>query len=800
MRAFAPVLCLLLGCLASPTPAPRDDCGSACVGVLYETWFDQLCAGGDSSRCPPVYPSANPPMTYRCWGTPALGQYASSNMTVAAIHAQQIAAAGIDFIIVDYSNSNILNPELDGPLLALLQLYTTRRAAKQPTPRVTFLIPPEEAQLSKLWSTYYSASASAVDPDVFFHYDDGRPLLMTDGDCTAPSCAHFNVRPTAALRNPTTMWSFMDLYPQPAVLYEGKPEQMAVSAAQQETYMSIAATAHGRSYNHRTRANDGYPGQNFDDQWARAREQQVRVVVTKSWNEWCSIRTAANASAVPDGHYTDEYSPAFSNDIEPQAGGLGDSYLVNMTAHIALFKEQAKGRWIDDAAVAAVAAVAAAATGGSPAAAAATGGSPAALHSPPTPPPPIPDPGTVMTKIEIPGAAAAGALYPDGSPAFYTMNYRANATGWVVHMSGGGWNFLKNELLLNGEDKDGDLADRGTFHSDGIADDDHAVGSKSAGCYGICDGIMSNLPEANPDFHGYNKVFIPIGDRTSFTADRWEGKPLFRGKRILDAALGDMLTRYNMSRATDIILTGGSSGGLAVYLNCDRVGEMIAAAAATTTTTTTTTATAPRYACLADAGFFLDHNNTAGGPTTSPQFRESFYAWNSTAAINQDCIKHYTALGEPWRCVFAQNVLPFIKSRLFVMQNLFDSWQMANILGIRCTTYNKDLSACGASDMAAIESYGQTMRGLLAAAPAGYGIFAPSCIAHCQSVENEHPAALWHWPGRWGIDIGATAATATAYPRETFGAWYFQRNTGPAQVQQACDWGPHCNPLCPLFT
>eukprot|EP00947_MAST-08B_sp_MAST-8B-sp1_P005992 g5992.t1 len=197
-----------------------------------------------------------------------------------------------------------------------------------------------------------------------------------------------------------------------------------------------------------------------------------------------------------------------------------------------------------------------------------------------------------------------------------------------------------------------------------------------------------------------------------------------------------------MSRATDIILTGGSSGGLAVYLNCDRVGEMIAAAAAaaatTTTTTTTTTATAPRYACLADAGFFLDHNNTAGGPTTSPQFRESFYAWNSTAAINQDCIKHYTALGEPWRCVFAQNVLPFIKSRLFMMQNLFDSWQMANILGIRCTTYNKDLSACGASDMAAIESYGQTMRGLLAAAPAGYGIFAPSCIAHCQSLDGSH--------------------------------------------------------------
>merc|ERR1712096_226914 len=131
--------------------APRDDCGSACVGILYETWFDQLCGGG---ICPPVYPNSNPVMTYRCWGEPAVSQYMSRNYTVADIHAEQISQAGIDFIVIDYSNSNIENPQLNGPLEGFLQLYSKRISQGKPIPRITFLIPPTEQQLSKLWNYY----------------------------------------------------------------------------------------------------------------------------------------------------------------------------------------------------------------------------------------------------------------------------------------------------------------------------------------------------------------------------------------------------------------------------------------------------------------------------------------------------------------------------------------------------------------------------------------------------------------------------------------------------------------------
>ena len=39
---------------------------------------------------------------------------------------------------------------------------------------------------------------------------------------------------------------------------------------------------------------------------------------------------------------------------------------------------------------------------------------------------------------EVPGALALGAVLPDGKPFSYTLNYRPAATGWIIHMSGGG--------------------------------------------------------------------------------------------------------------------------------------------------------------------------------------------------------------------------------------------------------------------------------------------------------------------------------------------------------------------------
>jgi hypothetical protein len=314
---------------------------------------------------------------------------------------------------------------------------------------------------------------------------------------------------------------------------------------------------------------------------------------------------------------------------------------------------------------------------------------------------------------------------------------------------------------------------------------------------------MSGDPAQNPLFHSYNKVFIPINDGTSFTGDlnkpipasvppvypnKW---PIYiRGGRIVTAVTSFLMKDRGMAGATDVIITGGSSGGMATYLNCDRIADHIRE-----------TNPKIRVTCLADAGLFLDHPGMSGEPTLAPEFIESFYAWNSSSMTNQRCIAHYTPLGTPHKCIFPQYVLPFIQTPLFIAQNLYDSYQLGHILAIGgCSTYGKDLSACSPTTVQAIQAYGATMRsvihGGLSAAGVNRGSFAPSCIAHCQTVANEHPAALWNWPSRWTID---QSAGDQATPVRAFGAWYTKGAGAPgSNVTQECDFG--CNAKCPLFT
>lgn len=292
----------------------------------------------------------------------------------------------------------------------------------------------------------------------------------------------------------------------------------------------------------------------------------------------------------------------------------------------------------------------------------------------------------------------------------------------------------------------------------------------------------------NPLFHTWNKVWIPITG-TSFTGDVTSGPPYIRGKRVQMAVIEDLLDSYGMKSATNIILTGGSSGGLATYLTCDRVGAQVKAANPTA-----------RYTCLPDAGHFLEHDDMHGGNSTSASFKRSYYGWNSTGGTNQACVADKKASGEDWKCIFAEHVTPYIKSEMFVMQNLYDSWQVNNILKIGCSGYNQPMTGCNPAQMAALEKYGSDMRTALGPVTSNpdIGTFAPSCIAHCQSVANEHAIALWYWPDRWSI---VDERNNSHYPMTTFNAWYSGSAGDATKLVQQCAWSPEtCNKLCPDWT
>ena len=127
---------------------------------------------------------------------------------------------------------------------------------------------------------------------------------------------------------------------------------------------------------------------------------------------------------------------------------------------------------------------------------------PRAPPAPPAPPPGPPDPETAMPHYIVPGAAAIGAVDPSGNPANYFLNY-TGSSGWVIHLSGGGWRFLSNDVGTGAESLGTEpppLASDGTVPP-GAAPDGH--------CYGKCDGILSDDPGLNPLFHSWNKVSVP---------------------------------------------------------------------------------------------------------------------------------------------------------------------------------------------------------------------------------------------------------------------------------------------------
>ncbi|CAH1242109.1 NOTUM [Branchiostoma lanceolatum] len=80
-------------------------------------------------------------------------------------------------------------------------------------------------------------------------------------------------------------------------------------------------------------------------------------------------------------------------------------------------------------------------------------------------------------------------------------------------------------------------------------------------------GFLSNNPDSNPEFYNWNTVFVHYCDGSSFTGNRpepvtYRGKTLyFRGSRILDAILNDLLENRGLRNAERVILAGNSGTG-----------------------------------------------------------------------------------------------------------------------------------------------------------------------------------------------------------------------------------------------
>ena len=172
-------------------------------------------------------------------------------------------------------------------------------------------------------------------------------------------------------------------------------------------------------------------------------------------------------------------------------------------------------------------------------------------NRPAVPPQGLPSEGG-FTLFEIHDAQARGAVCNSGEPARYHVRPGTGARSdhWLLFFKGGGacWT-------------DDDCDERWRTQ--------HQL-MRTAGTPQLrTDGLFSNDPTKNPDFHDWNVVFV-----WSCSSDQWMGDRAasdatggfhFRGARIVDTLIDDLLHRpvtgMSSPRGAAVLMVGGASAG-----------------------------------------------------------------------------------------------------------------------------------------------------------------------------------------------------------------------------------------------
>ena len=361
-----------------------------------------------------------------------------------------------------------------------------------------------------------------------------------------------------------------------------------------------------------------------------------------------------------------------------------------------------------------------------------------------------------------------GAVCLDGSaPGYYIeRGSGAGVDKWMIHIQGGGWCTSLEACAGRAKTALGSSASFATDR-DGIL----------AGYDGGAHGLFSNDSDVNPDFYNWNKVYARYCDGASFAGDVelpvqvGSQTIYFRGRRVLDAVLDDLLDNQGLSRATDFLVNGCSAGGLSVWTHIDYISGRMPNRA--------------RVLGIPECGFFMDLKTAKGEPKWTPMYKFVAEMQNVTSPsgnLNQGCLAAYPG-ALAWKCFMAQYAAPFVQTPFFAVNSVYDAWQASNILAVEGDCIH-DPSKCDTSDLAAMEELRTTIVGNLTAAVKDKddsGFFTYNCATHCGEFAHDD---------RWN-----TLSDGQRTLRQAFTDWYAGRGASPRAVA-AEGWGSKGNPTC----
>ena len=289
---------------------------------------------------------------------PLYGYYSSKDPWVMRKHIELFIMAGIDYLVMDFTNDRIFEEEL----FQLMDLLLEYRQAGWQTPQVTFYVNLNaEVITRRLYNIVYMNPKYR---DIVFYGDSKKPMIISVPHELSDEMRNFFEVHVSQFHR--------DRYPKEDLFYYMEGTRPPLKNNQNIMNVSIAQMSggafgyafrglegknrdsFGRGYssaspvNHNTIAIER--GDNFQEEWDYAIEQDPKNIFITGWNEWW-------VSKIPyyneDGTFKydvaifwDTFNTEYSRDAEMTKypaykdgkEGYGDNYYLQMVANIRRYK------------------------------------------------------------------------------------------------------------------------------------------------------------------------------------------------------------------------------------------------------------------------------------------------------------------------------------------------------------------------------------------------------------------------------------------------------------------------------
>jgi len=128
-----------------------------------------------------------------------------------------------------------------------------------------------------------------------------------------------------------------------------------------------------------------------------------------------------------------------------------------------------------------------------------------------------------------------------------------------------------------------------------------------------------------------------------------------------------LLKHQTLDLATDVLVVGGSAGGIATFLHVDEMKSMMPR-------------TIKRFKAAPFSGVFLDHDNVEGIQVYGLRIKKLFELHNSSISCNKKCLASKPA-NEKYKCYLAKYNMEYIETPIMILNSAYDRDATSCIVG-----------------------------------------------------------------------------------------------------------------------